>query len=186
MKAIIVSGMPAVGKTTVSRLIAQKLSVPVVGGGDVLKEMAVEEGFTPGGEDWWDTEEGMKFLRERKKDPDFDKEVDSRLVRKAKKGGVVITSYPLPWLTREGIRVWLSGSVENRAERMSRRDGMGAVRCRKVLAVRDTENYKLYKKIYHIEFGKDFSPFDLIVDTETIDEAQVADIIFHFVKNRRA
>jgi len=178
--------MPAVGKTSVSRLLAKKLSLPVVGGGDVLKEMAVEEGYTPGGDDWWDTKEGMKFLRERKKSPDFDKEVDSRLIKKAKKGDVVITSYPLPWLTREGIRVWLSGSVANRAERMSRRDGMGAAECRKVLAVRDTENYRLYKKIYRIEFGKDLSPFDLIVDTETIDEARVAEIVLHFVKNRRA
>ena len=186
MKAIIVSGMPAVGKTTVSRLLAKKLSLPVMGGGDVLKEMAVEEGFSPGGDDWWDTAEGMKFLKERRKSPDFDKEVDSRLLGKAKKGGVVITSYPLPWLTSDGIKVWLSGSVESRAVRMSRRDRMAVAKCREVLGVRDAENYRLYKKIYGIDFGKDLRPFDLIVDTETTDEARVADIVLHFAKNRRA
>ncbi|HME19172.1 MAG TPA: cytidylate kinase family protein [Nitrososphaerales archaeon] len=185
MRAIVVSGMPAVGKTTVSRILAEKLSLRVVGGGDVLKEMAVEEGFTPGGEDWWDTAEGMKFLNERKKSPDFDKEVDSRLLKKAKKGDVVITSYPLPWLTKDGIKVWLSGSVENRAARMSRRDHVSLAKCRKVLAVRDTENYKLYRTIYQIEFGRDLTPFDLIVDTESVDEAQVADIVLHFARDRR-
>jgi len=51
LKAIIISGMPAVGKTTVSRQVAEKLNIPMVGGGDVLKEMAVEEGYSPGGED---------------------------------------------------------------------------------------------------------------------------------------
>ncbi|MBI3859942.1 MAG: AAA family ATPase [Thaumarchaeota archaeon] len=185
MDAIIVSGMPAVGKTTVSRTIASKLSVPVLGGGDVLKEMAVEEGYEPGGEDWWDTEKGMRFLRERKRSPGFDKEVDARLLRKAKQGDVVITSYPLPWLAKVGVKVWLSGSVQSRAERMSRRDHMDRRRCEEVLKVRDVENYRLYLGIYKIEFGKDLKPFDLVVDTDTIGEDRVAEIILHYVKNRR-
>lgn len=185
MRAIIVSGMPAVGKTAVSKRVAKKLALTMVGGGDVLKEMAVEEGYSPGGMDWWDTKEGMKFLQERKRSSDFDREVDSRLLQKAKKGGFVITSYPLPWLSRDGLKVWLSGSVDNRAKRMSKRDRVDEGRCREVLAVRDVENYKLYKKIYKIEFGKDLSPFDLIVDTDSIDEAQVAEIILRYAKNRR-
>ena len=36
MKAIIISGMPAVGKTTVSKQVASALKVSMVGGGDVL------------------------------------------------------------------------------------------------------------------------------------------------------
>jgi predicted cytidylate kinase len=176
--------MPAVGKTVVSRIVARKLSLAVVGGGDVLKEMAVEQGYKPGGHDWWDLSEGMKFLKERKGSPDFDREVDSRLMRKAKAGGFVITSYPLPWLMRDGFKVWLSGSVDSRARRMSKRDHVDEGRCKKVLAVRDAENYKLYKKIYHIEFGIDLSPFDLIVDTDSIDETQVAEIVLHYVKRR--
>jgi CMP/dCMP kinase len=185
LKAIIISGMPAVGKTTVSRKVAEALGTPLVGGGDVLKEMAVEEGYTPGGDDWWDKGEGMKFLQERKRSSDFDKEVDARLIQKAKKGGVVITSYPVPWLTKDGVKVWLSGSVKSRAVRMSKRDGLSVAKCKKILSVRDTENYKLYKKIYGIEFGKDVNPFDLIVETDDVDEAKVADIVIHYVKSRR-
>jgi len=185
LKAIIISGMPAVGKTTVSRKVAQALHMPLVGGGDVLKEMAVEEGYTPGGEDWWDRGEGMKFLRERKKSSDFDKEVDIRLLQKAKKGDVVITSYPVPWLTRDGLKVWLSGGVKSRAARMSKRDDLPISKCKRVLSVRDLENYKLYKKIYGIEFGKDLKPFDLVVETDAIDEGRVARIVIQYVKNRR-
>jgi CMP/dCMP kinase len=185
MKAIIISGMPAVGKTTVSKMVAKELGVSTVGGGDVLKEMAVEEGYTPGGEDWWDKGEGMKFLNERKRSSDFDKEVDARLLQKAKKGDVVITSYPLPWISKDGLKVWLSGSVRSRAARMAKRDLIPVSKCLKVLSVRDVENYKLYKKIYGIEFGKDLKPFDLVVDTENIDESKVAQIILHYAKNRR-
>ncbi|MDG6913831.1 MAG: cytidylate kinase family protein [Nitrososphaerota archaeon] len=177
--------MPAVGKTSVSRQVAESLGIPMVGGGDVLKEMAVEEGYTPGGEDWWDKGDGMKFLQERKRSSDFDKEVDARLLKKAKRGDVVITSYPVPWLTRDGIKVWLSGTVESRAVRMSKRDGIAVSECKEILSVRDRENYKLYKKIYGIEFGEDLKPFDLVVETDSIDESKVADIVIRYVKNRR-
>jgi len=185
LKAIIISGMPAVGKTTVSRQVAAELKIPIMGGGDVLKEMAVEEGYTPGGEDWWDKGEGMKFLQQRKKSSDFDKEVDNRLIQKAKKGNVVITSYPVPWLTKDGLKVWLSGSVKSRAARMARRDALSVAQCRKVLSVRDGENYKLYKKIYGIDFGRDLKPFDLVVETDAIDEEKVAQIVIEYAKSRR-
>jgi len=185
LKAIIISGMPAVGKTTVSRKVAAALGAPMVGGGDVLKEMAVEEGYSPGGEDWWDKGDGMKFLQERKRSPGFDREVDARLIQKAQKGGVVITSYPVPWLTKDGLKVWLSGSVRSRAARMAKRDGLPVRRCKEILSVRDTENFKLYKKIYGIEFGRDLGPFDLVVETDGIDEGRVAEVVIHYVKNRR-
>jgi len=185
MKAIIISGMPAVGKTTVSRQVAEALGKPMVGGGDVLKEMAVEEGYSPGGEDWWDKGEGMKFLQARKRSSGFDKEVDARLLQKAKKGDVVITSYPVPWLTKDGLKVWLSGSVSSRARRMAKRDGLPYSECRKVLSVRDFENEKLYKKIYGIDFGKDLTPFDLVVETDAIDESKVAEIVIKYATNRR-
>lgn len=185
MKAIIISGMPAVGKTTVSRKVADALGKPMVGGGDVLKEMAVEEGYTPGGDDWWDKGEGMKFLHERKRKPGFDREVDARLMQKAREGDVVITSYPVPWLTENAIKVWLTGSVKSRANRMARRDGLHVSQCKSVLSVRDRENYKLYKNIYGIEFGKDLKPFDLVVETDSIDESRVAEIVLHYVKSRR-
>lgn len=185
MKAIIISGMPAVGKTTVSRQVAEAMKAPLVGGGDVLKEMAVEEGYTPGGDDWWDKGEGMKFLEARKRSSGFDKEVDARLLQKAKKGDVVITSYPVPWLTKDGLKVWLSGRVSSRAKRMAKRDGLPFAECRRVLSVRDVENYKLYKKLYGIEFGRDLSPFDLVVETDTIGESKVAEIVIKYVKSRR-
>jgi cytidylate kinase len=166
-------------------MVAESLGTAMLGGGDVLKEMAVEEGYEPGGDDWWDTREGMKFLRERKRSSNFDKEVDARLIEKARLGNVVITSYPVPWLMGSGIKVWLSGNVRSRAARMAKRDRLPLSKCRRVLSVRDVENYRIYKKIYGIEFGKDLKPFDLVVDTNSIDESKVAKVIIHYLKNRR-
>ncbi len=184
MEAIIVSGMPAVGKTTVSKLLADSLGLRVVGGGDVLKEMAAEEGYNPGGEDWWDTDGGIEFLKQRKKSADFDRDVDERLLKKAKAGDLVITSYTIPWLSRYGIKIWLSGSVESRARRMAKRDHADEQKCREIIAIRDRENREIYKKHYKIDFGKDFKPFHLIVDTDDIDERRVTSIALEYVKNR--
>ncbi len=176
--------MPAVGKTTVAKIVGESLKLKVVGGGDVLKEMAIEEGFSPGGEDWWDTEDGIQFLQRRKSSQSFDRDVDERLLKKAKEGNVVITSYTLPWLSKYGVRVWLSGSARSRAIRMSKRDHVGEERCFEIVAIRDKENRAIYKKIYGIDFGEDLKPFDLIVDTDEIDEAKVGRIVLEYVKSR--
>ena len=64
-KSIVLSGPPAVGKTTVAKGLAERFSLKYLSGGDVLKEMARVEGFDPTGDDWWDTEDGMMFLKKR-------------------------------------------------------------------------------------------------------------------------
>jgi cytidylate kinase len=174
MKAIILCGMPAVGKTTVAKIIASKLNLKLIGGGDVLKEIALEEGYNAVGDDWWDTEEGMRFMKERAGDPEFDKEVDKRLLARASKGDVVMTSYTLPWLAKDGIKVWLSGTKRSRAERMAKRDSSSPEECAKVIDARDSENYELYKKLYGIRFGKDLSPFAVVAGTDGVLADKVA------------
>ena len=185
MEAIIVSGLPAVGKTTIARIIAAKLNLSMFGGGDILKEMAEEYGVKTSGEDWWDTKEGIRFLKERKKSPKFDEDVDRRLLKKAAGGNVVITSYPLPWLSKKGVKVWLSGSAQSRAKRMAKRDKIGGEECKRVIKVRDAENYKIYKKIYKIEFGKDLSPFDLVVGTDGVSAERVGKEVLRYLKTRK-
>ena|ERR1700676_2111859 len=177
MEAIILSGMPAVGKTTVARIIASKLTLKLIGGGDILKEIALEEGYNAVGDDWWDTGEGMRFMKERAGSPEFDREVDRRLLSRAQKGDVVITSYTLPWLAKDGIKVWLSGTKESRAERMARRDSTSPFECAKVIDARDRKNFALYRKLYGIRFGKDLSPFTMVVGTDGVPAAQVASSI---------
>jgi len=51
--SVIISGLPAVGKTTIARAIADKFNLKQYSGGDVLKEMAIARGYTMSGNDWW-------------------------------------------------------------------------------------------------------------------------------------
>ena len=61
--------------------MAEAFELQYLSGGDVLKEMAKEQGFDSDGDDWWDTEEGMKFLNQREQNSEFDKKVDEKLTK---------------------------------------------------------------------------------------------------------
>ena len=76
LKSIIISGPPAIGKTTIAKGLAKEFSLMHLSGGDILKELAEEEGFETKGDDWWDTQEGMDFLSKRQENSEFDKHVD--------------------------------------------------------------------------------------------------------------
>ena len=175
-KSIVVSGPPAIGKTTVAKGLAKEFNLNYLSGGDILKELANEEGFSSSGDDWWDTEDGMKFLNQRKENSEFDKKVDEKLIQLFQKGDVVITSYTLPWLIDNGIKLWLDGTVENSAKRMQNRDNMDESSALEVVNKRFNENKLIYKNLYNFEFGGDLSVFDKIIKTDGINADQVLEI----------
>ena len=97
--------------------LADEFQLEYLSGGDVLKAMAKEQGFNSDGDDWWDTEDGMKFLNQREQNSEFDKNLDEKLTGLFNKGGMVITSYTLPWLIKDGIKIWLEGSHASSTKR---------------------------------------------------------------------
>ena len=173
IKSLVISGPPAIGKTTISRGLAKEFGLKSLSGGDVLKDFAKEQGFKTDGDDWWDTKEGMKFLNQRKDNYTFDKKVDEKLTDIFLKGNVVITSYTLPWLVKDGVKIWLAGSQENSAKRMQVRDNMPISEALDIVKKRYQENKNLYKKLYGFDFGDDLSVFDIIIDTDGLDAENV-------------
>ena len=93
----------------------------------------------------------------------------------------MITSYTVPWLTKKGIKVWLSGNPESRSVRMAKRDSSTPEESLRIIAKRDEENYSLYKNLYGIEFGRDLSPFQLVVGTDGIAADKVAKEIMDYI-----
>ena len=176
IKSIIISGPPAVGKTTIAKGIAEEFGLTHLSGGDILKELAEEEGFKTGGDDWWDTQEGMNFLSQRQENSEFDKKVDDKLKKHFLDGNVVITSYTLPWLVEGGVKIWLEGSKENSAQRMTTRDNMSKDNALEIVQKRYQENKKIYKALYGFEFGEDLSVFDKVIETNGLNASQVLDI----------
>ncbi len=170
------------GKTTVAKSIAEEFNLKYLSGGDVLKEMAKEDGFDTAGDDWWDTQDGMRFLNKRTQNSEFDKKVDEKLKDLFYKGGVVITSYTLPWLVDDGIKIWLDGSHQSSASRMTMRDNMPNEEALEITKKRYDENKALYKKLYNFNFGEDMSVFDKIINTDGLTAQEVIQISKKTVK----
>ncbi len=171
--SIVISGWPAVGKTTIACKLAEEFDIVMYNGGDILKMLAEEDkGYSVKRDDWWDTIEAKKFMEERKSDPSFDKKVDDKLIQIVKKGGAVITSYTLPWLVVDEsiiiIKLWLRGSQENRAKRMANRDGISFVEAERITKLRDEENKRIYYKLYGFRFGEDLTVFDYVLNTDRL------------------
>ena len=183
IKSIIISGPPAIGKTTIAKGLAKEFGLLHLSGGDILKELAEEEGFETRGDDWWDTQEGMSFLSQRQKNSEFDKNVDDKLKKLFSKGGVVITSYTLPWLVEGGIKIWLAGSKENSAQRMTTRDNLSETDALEIVQKRYNENKVIYKTLYGFVFGEDLSVFDKIIETYDLNAEQVLEIAKSTVRN---
>jgi cytidylate kinase len=181
--SIVISGWPAVGKTTIATELAKEFRLEIYNGGDILKMLAGEHGYSISGKDWWDTEDAKKFMIERKSNPCFDKEVDQRLVEIVKKGNVVITSYTLPWLVKDAIKFWLKGSQSNRAKRMAYRDNISFEDAKNIINLRDEDNIKIYHKTYGLNFGEDLTVFDFALNTDLISLEALIIISKDIVKN---
>ncbi len=182
IRSIIISGPPAVGKTTMAEGLAKEFNLQYLSGGDALKVIAKERGFNSNGKDWWDTTDGIKFLNQRRKNFEFDKIVDSKLKQFFCSGNVVITSYTLPWLVSGGIKIWLLCSYKNSAERMKIRDNVPIEKALEIVKKRYNDNRLLYKKLYNIQFGDDTSIFDKIINTNCLNSFQVLEIAKSIVR----
>jgi CMP/dCMP kinase len=166
--SVVISGSAAVGKTTLAHALAKEFGFKLYNGGDILKEIARQQGYSVTGNDWWDSNEAIGFMKERKKNSIYDRQVDEKLTNIAKKGNVIITSHTLPWLTPEPITFWLSASPQKRSERMSKRDKISIKEALRIVRMRDRENKKIYKKIYGAKFGDGLEVFDFMINTELL------------------
>jgi len=183
IKSIIISGPPAIGKTTIAKGLAKEFDLIHLSGGDILKELAEEMGFETKGDDWWDTQEGINFLSHRQKNSEFDKNVDDKLKKLFSQGNVVITSYTLPWLVKGGVKIWLAGSKENSAQRMITRDNLPKNNTLEIVQKRYDENKVIYRTLYGFVFGEDLSVFDKIIETDDLNAEQVLEIAKSTVRN---
>ena len=174
---ICISGMAGTGKSTLSKKLAEKYNLKCYSGGDALKELAKAEGYDVSCQGWWESLEGLNFLKERVIDPKFDKAVDAKLLEYAQQGNVLLDSWTMPWLLKEGFKIWLMGSIEKRATRVAERDKITLNEAFKVLEEKESRTKAIYKKLYGFALGEDFAPFDLVLDTDNLNAEEVFEVL---------
>jgi cytidylate kinase len=174
---ICISGMAGTGKSTLSKKLAEKYGLQCYSGGDALKELAKSEGYDVTRQGWWESPEGLKFLKERVNDPKFDKAVDAELLNYARQGNVILDSWTMPWLLNEGFKIWLMASIEKRAARVAERDKITVNKAFKVLEEKEARTKAIYQKLYGFVLGEDFAPFDLVLDTDNLSAEEVFEVL---------
>jgi CMP/dCMP kinase len=170
---ICISGMTGSGKSSVAKRLAEKYKFSYFSGGDALRILAQEEGYDSDVRGWWESSEGLNFLKQRLSDPVFDKKIDEKLLELAVEGNIVLDSWTIPWLLKEGFKVWLDASSQVRAKRVVTRDNICFKEALKALTEKDERTRQIYKSLYGFDLGHDFTPFNLVLSTDELDPDDV-------------
>jgi cytidylate kinase len=157
--------------------LAGKYGLKYSSGGDALRTLAVDEGYGHVERGWWESTEGMRFLRRRVRDDEFDRAIDRKLLEFAREGNVVLDSWTMPWLLDSGFKVWLDASFEKRVERVAGRDGISVEEASKALKQKEGRTRDIYRRLYGFSLGEDFEPFHLVLDTDMLTAIEVFKVL---------
>ncbi|MFN7990521.1 MAG: cytidylate kinase family protein [Candidatus Micrarchaeia archaeon] len=147
---IAICGLTGSGKNTLGELLAKELGYKLVC--PTFKDLAAKEGVSL-----------MEFQKKAEKDPDIDRKFDRVLAEQAK-GDCVVTTWLGPWIVDADLRIKVFAPLETRAERITKRDGMGIREAMEHVKKRDEANRKRYKKVYGIDIFDD-SRFDACLNS---------------------
>lgn len=188
---VIVTGMPGSGKSTLVELLASEFKLKAVYASDILKQLK-EKGITDVNAEqtkkssgWWESREAGDYAEQRKKDFSMDRALDEKLLEIIETGdNLVVDSRTMPWLSKKGFKAWIGASEEVRAARIAERDGTDPEKVKGAMRKRAENDRAIYKELYGFDYGKDFSVFDLVLDTDDMDKQQVFEEVRDEIKNR--
>ncbi|BBD71920.1 cytidylate kinase [Sulfodiicoccus acidiphilus] len=164
---ISISGPPGSGKTSVAKIVASRHSLELLSAGAIFREMASRAHM-----------DVVSLNKEAEKLFDIDKLVDQTVTRRAALGNVVVESHINSWLLVgiADVLVYLNAPLQERANRIAKRDGITYVEALRQILERESSHYRRFKKYYGID-ATDLSSFDLVVNTAKVSPEAVADMV---------
>ncbi len=174
---ITISGPPGSGKTTVCRMLGERLGIEVVISGHIFRQMAKERSMSL---------PDFGLLCEG--DPQADLEIDNRMVEIARSNENVclegrLTAYMLTRHDIDALRVLLTADINERSRRVAEREGGSAEQRMREIEEREACEAKRYLTYYDIDIS-DRSVYDLVIDTTHIPAEKVAETIIREVNQR--
>jgi cytidylate kinase len=155
---VTISGEPGSGKTTVARLLAQRLGLPHVYAGDLYRREAEQRGLTLD-----------EFNRLAESDHSIDRSLDGAMAARAQEGNVVLEGRLAGFIARESsldaLKVWLTASEDVRARRVAQREGLDWRQVLRVNHARHGSDAKRYRDIYGWDLA-DTRVYDLVLSTD--------------------
>ena len=162
---IAISGKSGCGNTTVSTLVADRMNYELIN--FTFRTLAKEKGI-----EFW------QFCNMAETNDEIDKELDNRQVEMAHaaKDCVLGSRLAIWMLENADLKVYLHASMEERAMRIQKREGGSFHQRLEETTRRDEKDTARYKRIYNID-NTDSSVADLVINTDTMEPIEVADVI---------
>jgi len=174
---ITISGLGGTGKSTIAKRLAKKLDYKHYSAGDLQRELAKERGLTI-------TEWNIK----EQADPKYDQMVDARLRQVGKnEKNIIIDAWLAAHFVPHAIKIFLTGDIEERAKRITKkRESESFTKVEtaiKTTKLREETNQKRWLKFYNFDY-LDKKNYDLVVDTTDLNEDEVFDKVYTYVKKQ--
>ena len=181
--SVVFCGYAASGKTTIAKKIAEIFDLEYACAGDILKKMMkskFDKETNVDSQDFWETEAGFSFFKKRETDDSFDIELDKEMLELVKTKKVSLTSWTLPYLNCEAIKIFLNVPEDERTKRLAGRDSISEKEAKRIISIRDAKNKKHYQKLYNFELGNK-KPFDLVLEEKNKTPEEEVNIIKEFL-----
>ena len=175
---ITISGHPGSGTSTLVHLLCERRSWASLNGGDVFRAEAAVRGLP--------LEEFSRLCRD---EPDVDRTLDDRLRQQmqVETGPEVIESRLAGWwahkLGLDCMKVWLEVSPSERARRIVEREGGELSAALKRMNERMASDALRYDLLYSISL-EDMSPYDIQLNTDSMQPDEVADAVEAVLENQ--
>ncbi|MFX0136435.1 MAG: (d)CMP kinase [Candidatus Hodarchaeota archaeon] len=163
---ITISGLHGTGKSTIGKLIAEKLGIQYYSTGQAFRDLAQDMNMT--------LEEFTEYVE---KNPKIDEKLDEKIIEIAQKGNIIIDSqlsgYILKYIA--DFKILLICPLEIRVKRMAERDNTPYEEKLKETKLREESELDRFKHLYNINLSDQEEikkTYDLIINTanSTVDE----------------
>ncbi|MBW2995527.1 cytidylate kinase family protein [Candidatus Woesearchaeota archaeon] len=172
---ITISGKPGSGKSTVTKILSERLGLKKYSIGDFMRDIAKTRGMSL-----------IDLSRIAETDRRIDDELDDRQIRLRNEDNFVINSRLGFHFIPDSIKIYLDVDTKKAAERILK-DKREEESAETLDEMEQSINRRIksertrYEKYYGVDVD-DRKNYDLIIDTSNITASKVADKIIEFVK----
>ncbi|MDO8657079.1 MAG: AAA family ATPase [Nanoarchaeota archaeon] len=188
---ITISGTPGSGKSTIAKILVEKLQAQRIYVGGIRRELAKEKGMTL-----------MELNDYAQTHPEMDVDVDEKAAAQARKLGqgkkvVVVEGRTQYHFLPESIKLFVTVSVDEAARRIwkdlqqqdlqqQRNEGSihSLAEMKKSIMERFENDQQRFKKYYNLDIT-DTKQYDLVIDTTKITAEQGAQKILSFLEHKK-
>ncbi|UEC43759.1 MAG: Cytidylate kinase [Methanothrix sp.] len=168
---ITISGPPGTGTSTLARHLSKELEIRWVNSGELFRKIAAERGVSV-----------AELGRSAEAGPEIDYLIDDAQRALAAKAGGVFEGRLSGHILDADLKILLKADKMVRAERIAAREKKLVEDALRESRIREESEARRYEKYYNIDL-KDFSVYDLVIDTGTWDETGVVAIVLTAVRS---